>query len=152
MSCVFVIICGVREIKKNNAWLKTKMTFLKRKVTFQFLLFLMILLKCHHTRSHHSSLVWRLKGKIRLRFGTIREQERERERERRKSVSCLMNVVYWTNICYGKLIIYGKPMSFHITATSCCSLVIRVLCCKSQGPQFNSQARICIAHLALFAD
>ena len=45
-----------------------------------------------------------------------------------------------------------KPMSFQITATSCCSLEARVLSCKVQGPWFNSQTWICIVHLALFAD
>ena len=42
-----------------------------------------------------------------------------------------------------------KPMSFHITATSCYSLVVGMLYCKSQGPRFNSQN---VSHLALFAE
>ena len=29
-----------------------------------------------------------------------------------------------------------EPVSFHITATSYCSLVVSVLCCKPQGPWF----------------
>ena len=28
------------------------------------------------------------------------------------------------------------------TATSCCSLMVRVLCCKSQGSRFNPWARL----------
>ena len=41
---------------------------------------------------------------------------------------------------FNKKIIYVPCTNKH-TATSCCSLVVSVLCCKSQGPRFNSLLR-----------
>ena len=44
--------------------------------------------------------------------------------------------------------IYNERVLYKIWQVCSCSLVVRMLCCKSQGPQFDSQVWICFVYAA----